>query len=378
MKNLWTKWFVRLGMVGGVSLALFGMQVYQTLYRPAPDSPGGKYRLQIESGEGYRQVGQKLIEAGVAKPDFSYAQRLLPARTLHPGEYVLDLPASAADLVAQINARAEELGVEISQNQPEVISVTIQEGWSIYRIAEELVARGVLASSEEFLAKAQNPNEYDYPFLPDSLECTYGQRTTCVAYYLEGYLYPDTYDFYADAEPDEIINKLLANFEQKVWTNYAGKVSKAEFTRAVTMASVIEVETGRPVGIEGEPPEVLEQERRQVASVFYNRLEAGMAWQSDPTVSYGLPGRVCQQTVRVENCVYLNDARAKTRYNTYQNPGYPIGPISNPRLDSIAAALNPAKTDYLFFVADNRGVKSFAKTNADHVRNIRRIQNSTP
>ena len=351
-----------------------GYLAYRMFYTPFPESPTGTVTLEVESGDSFHTLGRQLVAKQMAWPQFNRLLKLVSTETLHEGSYVLDLPASTTEIVAQLNRQAEAHGQRLMANRPTAKQVTLKEGYSVLEVADELVAAGVLESSEEFLAAVTKPGQFEYAFLPRPLECSYGTRSNCVLYYLEGYLYPDTYEFFEDTPPAEIITRLLDNFERKVWSEYAGQVSPDELYKALTMASVIEVETGRPVGITGEDPGVLEAERRKVASVFYNRMEISMAWQSDPTVSYGLRAQVCQQTTKVEGCVYLNDARARTRYNTYQNPGYPIGPVSNPRLESIEAALNPASTEYLYFVADNRGVKRFAETDTEHYRNIKAVQ----
>ena len=141
------------------------------------------------------------------------------------------------------------------------------------------------------------------------------------------------------------------------------------------MGSVIEKETGRPItGVNNSNLEEVNTERKNVASVFYNRLSNNETWSSDPTVVYGSGKRVCQSTLTVEGCVFLNGVESKNKYNTYDNVGYPIGPITSPQWYNIQAALEPTKTDYLFFVSDGIGRKYFAQNNSGHEANIAKVQ----
>ena len=371
---------LRLGLILGtasVALSWAGWLAHRTLYVPPANSPEGRVSFRVEPGDSFRGVARDLQSRDILRPHFNLASKLLPTETLHPGDYSLRLPAPMVAIVEQINAQARDHGRTLMENQPESISVTVQEGLSVPEIAEKLVEAGVLSTTEEFFEVVREPGLFEYEFLPSPLGCTYGDRLDCVAYYLEGYLYPDTYEFFEDSDARDVVTKMLENFQDKVWSEYAGKVEKERFTKAVTMASVIEVETGRPGGVTPDTAEIVQRERRLVASVFYNRMDVGMEWKSDPTVSYDLPGKTCQQTVELAGCVYLNDARARTRYNTYRNFGYPVGPVSNPSRSSIEAALNPEESEYLFFVADNAGQTTFARTGEEHFENIDTIQQNS-
>ena len=112
-----------------------------------------------------------------------------------------------------------------------------------------------------------------------------------------------------------------------------------------------------------------------MAGTFFNRLDENMKWQSDPTGSYWSGKSFCQQTLKsLDNCIYLDSPEAQNQYNTYNLKDYPIAPIANPQLDNILAAINPEKSDYLFFVSDAEGRKYFAKSNLEHEENIARAQ----
>jgi UPF0755 protein len=244
-------------------------------------------------------------------------------------------------------------------------------------IAQILGKNGVV-NSDEFLKYVQNTSDLDsqkYAFLPQKLSCTYGQLKMCAKYYLEGYLYPDTYSFFKQSTPKDVVEKMLANFDTKVWSKLSKKPTAAEFYKALTMASVIEKETGRTKGgVTQRNVESVNKERAEVAGVFINRMSQNTSWQSDVTASYGHGFKICQQTIKVEGCKFLDDPDTNTKYNTYIIKGYPIGPVSNPDVNNIKAALSPVDTDALFFVMDGTGKTYFASTENQHFANIEAVK----
>ncbi|MBV7410118.1 endolytic transglycosylase MltG [Maritimibacter sp. DP1N21-5] len=175
----------------------------------------------------------------------------------------------------------------------------------------------------------------------------------------EGSLAPDSYEVRPGASRPELVARMEAAQIQRLsdaWENRAGDLPYDTPEEALIMASIVEKETG------------IAAERPQVASVFVNRLEQGMRLQTDPTVIYGITngqgvlGRGIRQS----------ELRAETPYNTYVIDGLPPTPIANPGLASIEAALNPADTNFLFFVADGTGGHAFAATLEEHNRNVAR------
>ncbi|MEZ4180505.1 MAG: endolytic transglycosylase MltG [Candidatus Doudnabacteria bacterium] len=254
----------------------------------------------------------------------------------------------------QLNKKAEE------------VKVTILEGWTLVEVAQELEEKG-LFSSEDFLSAAQKFDTSTYALLdkPDSSS-------------LEGYLFPDTYQFAKQSTPELVIDKMLQNFAKRL--NSIGVTqSDQDFTipnygnlnitgadrepgislyDVITLASIIERESGGNGSVDG--PLSLNEERRLVASVFYNRLEIGQALESDATVNY--------ITGKKTPGVSLNDTEVNSPYNTYKYPGMPPGPIGNPSLGSIEAALRPASSDYLYFLHKQpSGLVDFSKTFPEHV-----------
>ena len=355
-------------LVAAAVVGFLGLSGYNYFFGANPDSPEGEYTFTLESGEGFADIGNELVEADVAQDSFLTGAKLYRVNTLYPGKYTLEVPATTRELVEQINEESERIRQNTSRE--EAVTVTFKEGSTVYDMANELVDAGVTESNLRFLELAQTPGYFDYEFLPEPLDCEYGDRINCVYYYLEGYLYPDTYEFFKGADEEEIITKLLDNFEAKVWNEVGPRAQAGNFYQIVTLASVVEKETGRSSVVPGESPTALAEERAGVAAVLYNRTAEGSTWSSDPTVTYGLSNFVCQQTVELTDCLFLDDPQVQTNYNTYNNPGYPIGPITNPSLVSIEAALDPADTNDLFFVADSRGVTTFAETYQEHLANI--------
>ena len=165
---------------------------------------------------------------------------------------------------------------------------------------------------------------------------------------LEGYLYPDTYYLFHDSSPEEIIDILLSEFWKKFDENLQDRANQLGFSvhEVVTLASIIEGEA------------MLDSERRTISSVYHNRLKINMKLQADPTIQYIIPGPPKTLSNR--------DLRIKSDYNTYQNYGLPPGPINNPGIESIKAALYPEDTNFLFFVAQGDGSHAFTTNEKDH------------
>lgn len=165
---------------------------------------------------------------------------------------------------------------------------------------------------------------------------------------LEGYLYPNTYFFFNDTSPADIVDTLVSQFwiefDQKL-LNRANELGLSVH-EVVTLASIIEGEA------------MLDSERSTISSVYHNRLKINMKLQADPTIQYIIQGPPKTLSTR--------DLRIKSPYNTYQNYGLPPGPINNPGIQSIKAALYPLETDYLFFVAQGDGSHKFTTNERDH------------
>ncbi|MCL5774971.1 MAG: endolytic transglycosylase MltG [Patescibacteria group bacterium] len=238
------------------------------------------------------------------------------------------------------------------------ISVTIIEGWQISDLAEDLEQKGVINSATLYKTlKAINTDSY--PLL----------SSKPAKASLEGYIFPDTYRVYKPKnQTDEkfardLLKKALENFQDKFTTEMAARAKTQGYTvyQILTLASIIEKETGRNV-VTPEQKQALQDERQNVASVFYNRMKAGMPLESDATINYATG----------KNNPTPTQAELKTvsAYNTYLNKGLPPGPICNPSLSSLMAALYPNQTGYYFFLHKQpSGEPVFSKTFEEHVGN---------
>jgi UPF0755 protein len=257
----------------------------------------------------------------------------------------------------------------LQQAQAESITITVPEGWRLEQVAEYLDETGVFAdydaSSESGGAEVYRQEAIsgniagldlaEYPFLQERPE---GAS-------LEGFLFPDTYDVPATGTiPAEIFSRQLDNFAAKVLPAYEGAVAAGttdmDLYSVLTLASVVEREA------------VIAEERPDIARVYLNRLANGIALEADPTVQYAM-GYQAETGQWWKTPVFLEEySSVDSPYNTYLNAGLPPGPIASPGLSSIEAVLNPADSDYIYFVAipDGTGAHVFATTWDEHVANV--------
>ncbi len=227
--------------------------------------------------------------------------------------------------------------------------VTIPEGWTLKRIAERLHERGI-ADAEEFLALANQPDRFadiGLPLPPKGVS-------------LEGYLFPSTYRLPPGTGAEQAIRAMLTATYKQVYLPFKEQMStrQLDLHTLLTIASMVEKEVYH------------DDERPKIASVIFNRLKRDMPLQIDATVLYGMG-------LWKERVLY-RDLTHPSPYNTYLHRGLPPGPIASPGLASIRAVLNPAETDYLFYVAQPDLYHRFSRTYEEHLRAIREIRNSAP
>lgn len=233
--------------------------------------------------------------------------------------------------------------------QVEETKVTVIEGWDVDEIASYYEKQG-LFSKNDFVKATQNFDTSSFPLItrPNSKS-------------LEGYLFPDTYRFTKNSTPEEVITKMLANFSSRLSSlgieDPDEKYNGLTLYEIITLASIIEQESGGEGATTGELS--LQDERDLVASVFYNRMEIGQALESDATVNY--------VTGKDTPGASLKDLEVDSPYNTYKYAGLPPGPICNPSLGSIKAALQPAKSGYFYFLHKQpSGQVDFSRTFEEH------------
>lgn len=218
--------------------------------------------------------------------------------------------------------------------------VTIPEGLTRLQIAQILEEKA-LVDKDQFLSLTNDPDLLKRYGIP-------GPN-------MEGYIYPDTYNFARGVSAAKVIKTMVKHFWHVV-DPLKGRAAEVgmEMADVIVLASIVEKETGLPA------------ERPTIASVFLNRLKRKMRLESDPTVIYGIP--------EFNGNLKKKDLSQRTPYNTYVIRGLPPGPIANPGLDAIKAVLYPAETDYLYFVSKNNGSHQFSKTLSEHNRAVRIYQ----
>ncbi|MGD2124770.1 MAG: endolytic transglycosylase MltG [Desulfobacteraceae bacterium] len=295
--------------------------------RPADE--GGKERVfVVKEGLSLKEVAAELERDHLirSKALFMFWTRLMGySRQIKAGEYALAPHMSPMEILEKLRR-----GIIITH------PVTVPEGFTATQIADLLAEKG-LVEKEAFLSLTKDSNILGKHGISGPS--------------LEGYLYPDTYQFGRGISASAIIDVMVGHFWQVVGP-YREKAEAIgmKMKEVVVLASIVEKETGRP------------EERPTIASVFLNRLKRGMRLESDPTVIYGLKN--------FNGNLRKRDLGKRTPYNTYMIRGLPPGPIANPGLESIKAVIYPAKTKYLYFVSKNDGSHHFSKTLSEHNRAV--------
>ena len=280
--------------------------------------------VTIEKGMSLNSVAQLLYTKNViVSQDIFKAKVVLRglASKIPTGKFLLE--GQVSDLVL----------IDLIFNEgPIKLKLTIPEGLQSDQVFENI--------------NALLDTEYDFKKYFNSKEIIQDFNITGKS--LEGYLYPDTYYLYHDSSPGEIIEILLSEFWKRFDKNLIDRTNQLGFSvhQVVTLASIIEGEA------------MLSSERKTISSVYHNRLKINMKLQADPTIQYIIPGPPKTLSIR--------DLRIKSKYNTYQNYGLPPGPINNPGIESIKAALYPEDTNFLFFVAQGDGSHAFTTNEKDH------------
>lgn len=293
-----------------------------------PVQPKQETYFLLRPGWSTRHIARELQSEGVIRSSAAflmvhYAKGL---RTLKAGEYKFDQPASAL-----------EVWRRLTRGDVYARTVVIPEGYNMFDVAAAVQQAG-LGPASDFLTAAQNDL-----FLVKDIDPS--------ARSLEGYLFPDTYQFTRIDSAHDIAAAMVHRFRQE--SQKIGLLGRPDIHRVVTMASIVEKETADP------------NERPLVAGVYYNRLNKNMTLAADPSVIYA-----ALLTGRYRGTIYQSDLQFDSPYNTYKYPGLPPGPIANPGVASLQAAMHPAQTEFLYFVSDNNGHHRFARDLEEHARNV--------
>jgi UPF0755 protein len=295
-----------------------------------PIEPSQRTFVMLHPGYSTRRIASELKGAGLIRSEQAFVlwHYLHPKRSLKAGEYLFDKPASMLD----IQKRLQRGDVYFR-------TVVVPEGFTMFDIARAVEAAG-LGPAEDFLKEAQSDTALIADLDPGAQS-------------LEGYLFPDTYDFSRLMTMHDMAATMVRRFREV--THEIGLISTSAqpLELTVTMASIVEKETA------------VAEERPLVASVYYNRLAQNVALDADPSIIYAelLAGTYTGK-------LHHEDMQFISPYNTYRHAGLPPGPIANPGRSALEAAMHPAQSDYLYFVADAQGHHRFARTIEEHDKNV--------
>ncbi|HEX4021620.1 MAG TPA: endolytic transglycosylase MltG [Acidobacteriaceae bacterium] len=313
-----------------LAVVLAGAGFYFLLRYPA--GPGTTKIVTIAPGSSVGQIATELKADGVIRSRHAFALwARIEAGTLKAGTYRFDHPAPMTEVYERLQS-----------GDVYTIALTIPEGYNIFDIAQAIERAG-LGKNEDFLAAEQKNTDLIQDLDPNAQS-------------LEGYLFPDTYQVAPNTPPREILATMVRRFREAATALGLNMNVHA----VVTLASLVERET--PV----------EADRPLVAGVFANRMARGMSLDTDPSVIYA-----ALLEKRYRGTIYASDLKADSSYNTYMHAGLPPGPICSPGLPSLRAAMQPAKTDYLYFVSDpeHPGHSRFATTLEEHEKNVTAYRN---
>jgi UPF0755 protein len=306
-----------------------------------PLQPAGQKSVLLRPGWGVHRIAAELKSAGVIRSANAFVvwHRLHNRERLRAGEYLFSTSADTRDVLERI-VHGDFL----------VRTVTVPEGYTMFDIADAVEEAG-LGSREDFLKQVREQTSLVEDFAPKAVS-------------LEGYLFPDTYQFTRTQSMKDIVETMVRRFRKEAAAlNLANAMpgnavagndaAQSDVPRLVTMASIVEKETGAP------------QERFLVASVYYNRLAKNIALDADPSVIYA---HLLNGTYR--GALHHSDMWINSPYNTYRYAGLPPGPIGNPGRLALEAAMHPATSDYYYFVSDGHGHHRFARSLREHNRNV--------
>ena len=325
MKKFAIFWVVLLLAAGAAAY------VVMTPYGPATET-----FVDIPPGTGTAGIAARLEKAGVIRSRYLFeAWRWHKGGTLRAGEYRFDHPATVGEVYGRI-----------AKGDVFTLTLAVPPGYNIFDIAEAAQKAG-LGNAQDFLAAERRDTKLiaDLSPHPESLE---------------GFLFPDTYRFSRHATPDQMVAAMVKRF--RVAAVKVGLLAPAEaigdrslydIARVVTMASLVEKEVR------------VDAERPLVAGVFENRLATGMTLATDPSVIYAA---LLQN--RWRGTIFQSDLQSDSPYNTYRHKGLPPGPIANPGIAALKAAMKPARTNFMYFVADAQGHSRFSVDLKEHAEQV--------
>lgn len=314
-----------------LTIVIFCYMFFNNVFFPL--NRGKQMEFTIKQGESSYQVAQNLESNDLIKNAFFfdvYMKFSGKYKNIMPGNFQLSDSMNSVEISNLISKQLS--GVSFDEKQIKII-----EGWNLGQIGDYLEKEGFCNKEEwENLSKS---NDYDYDFIKQKPKNTD----------LEGYLFPDTYRVYKDSTCEEIINKLLQNFDNKVTLQMRDDIRSQgkSISEIITMASIVEKEVRS------------QNDMKIVAGIFWDRIQYGQALESCATLAYILGENKPQYS--------YEDTRIQSPYNTYINKGLTPSPINNPGINSIKASIYPEKSDYNYFLTDpETGNTIFSKTFEEH------------
>lgn len=323
MKKTFSVLIVTLGVLACISYIIY-KDALKTIRHPFINNPNN-IEVKVNSGDSLNGVIDRLSSEKKIGNSYLikwYIKTKGLSSNIKPGTYSFSDNTNIEDFVK---------GLEEGKDNINAIKITIPEGYDIEQIAQLLEKNGAF-KKEDFINACKN---YKLP--------SYIKKDDKKRYALEGYLFPDTYVFSKTVSCDEVIKTMLNRFEEvvsQINKNYNNVIENKNMENIITMASIIEKEA------------LQDSDRPKVASVFYNRIKKNMKLQSDATVLYAL-------NIHKE-VVYTNDLKVNSPFNTYMVQGLPIGPICSPGRASIEAAVNPEKSNNVYFIIIKDGPHFFS------------------
>ncbi|TWS94881.1 endolytic transglycosylase MltG [Streptococcus sp. sy018] len=361
------------GLIAAILLVLlitafFGYRYVQSGINPADKTSTDYVQVEIPSGSGNKMIGQILEQSGVIKSGtiFNYYTKFRNYTNFQSGYYNLQKSMSLDEIVAEL-----QKGGTAEPTRPALGKILVTEGYTIDQIAQAITSNANTKdttdktpfSKEDFLALMTdssfiNKMVQKYPNLLADLP-----STTDARYQLEGYLFPATYNYYEETTLEEVVEDMIATMDSQLSPYYDQIVASGKTVNEVlTLASLVEKEGST------------DDDRKMIASVFYNRLAENMPLQSNIAILYAM-GKLGQKTTLAEDAAI--DTGIASPYNIYQNPGLMPGPVDSPSLSAIKATIAPANTNYLYFVADVKtGSVYYAETYEEHSANVEKYVNS--
>ncbi len=292
--------------------------------------------FEIKKGEGTEKIASSLAEKNIISGKIYFYYYLYTSRLLNkimPGSYMLNG-----------NLNIPEIAHIITNSEAQAVKITFPEGLMGRDMAEILKKNNF--DGEEFLRLAND--------IPENLRTRYGFLNNAEIASLEGYLFPDTYFFKKEITAEDILKKMLDNFENRIDAQILSDIEKQnkKLSDIIILASIVEKEVPT------------QADMKIVAGIFKNRLAIDMPLQSDATLSYILDDKIDSHTIEQTKII--------SPYNTYINKGLPPGPIANPGMNAILAAVYPQETDYLYFLTAKTGGENktyYARTFEEHIAN---------